>query len=178
MQTLRLKKKDQEGQEATVAVAVLRSWQDWSGKNIYLHTNGVYGYKDGSPVMSEDELDIIGSRVQREMAKQWWKSTGKELSRQYYEQQLEAERAAAGDFQTVEDAPNTELDHVLYRRRESKGGKKGKWSKPFAWMECFDRRPDWWGQAEHIVLPDWEYEKVNSVSSQAAVSGDVDPEEV
>lgn len=178
MQTLRLKKRDEEGREATVAVQVLRSWQDASGRQIYLHTNGVYGYKDGSPVMSEDELNVIGSPAQRELAKQWWKASGKELSRQFYDEREAAERAAAGDFQTLEDTPNTELDHVLYRRRENKDGKKGKWSEPFAWMECFDRRPDWWGQAEQIVLPDWEYQQVKNVSNQPAVTGNVNAEEV
>ena len=178
MQTLRLKKTDGNGQEIVVGVQVLRSWQDGSGRQLYLHSNGVYGYKDGSPVQSADEFSIIGSPVQREMAEVWWKAVGKEMSKKFYSEREEEERRALGDFHEVEASANTELDNVLYRRRENKtSGKKADWGQPFAWMECFSRRPDWWGQAEKIVLPDYEYQMVKNVNS-GSVSGNVSPDEV
>jgi hypothetical protein len=175
MQVLQLKKRDQEGREVTVGVKVLRSWQDGSGRQLYLHANGVYGYKDGAPVRTKAELDVIGSGVQREMARRWWDSTGKQMSEKHYKAVEDAERARMADFVIDDRAEQTERDQVLYRCRP-KGGTKKDWTEPFAWMEKFEARPDWWGQAETIVLRGFEYEQADIAA--ADVTGSMAANEV
>jgi len=163
MQVLQLKKRDTEGREVTVGVKVLRSWHDGSGRSIYLHADGIYGYKDGAPVRNKAEFDVIGSKIHRELAHRWWDATGKELSRKFYEQKESEERARLDDFVINDRQAATELDSVLYRVRPKakKGEKKADWGAPFAWMEKFDSRPDWWGQAEKIEMRGFEYEKAD-----------------
>lgn len=174
MQVLTLKRRDEAGRETTVGVKVLRSWQDGSGRQVYLHTNGVYGYKDGSPVRSKSELEAIGSSVAREMAYQWWEATGKDLSAQYYREIEEKERARQADFyEPGYGDSQTELDQVMYKLREK--GKKT-WGQPFSWMEKFSSRPDWWGQAESIVLKGVEYKKVDLAAAET--TGDLAANEV
>ena len=175
MQVLQLKRRDEQGQEAVVGVKVLRSWQDGSGRQVYLHANGIYGYKDGSPVRTQAELDVIGSKIQREMARRWWDATGKKLSAEFYKKKEDAERARHDDFIESSSESSTERDQVLYRVRP-KGGRKADWSEPFAWMERFNVRPDWWGQAEGIVLKGFEYEKVDA--AVAETSGNIKENEV
>ena len=41
------------------------TYQDVDGRQIYLHMDGVYGYKDGSPIQKKEELDMIGDPIQR-----------------------------------------------------------------------------------------------------------------
>jgi len=171
MQVLRLKKRDSSGQEKTVGVKVLRSWQDASGKQIYLHTNGVYGYKDGTPVRAKAELDIIGDSIQREMARNWWDIAGSEISKRFYSEKEAADRARAADFQaSMTGIDMTQRDQAMYRCRPKKAGprKKDEWSEPFAWMDKFSSRPDWWGQAESITLSGYEYEMVQVSAAEAA----------
>ncbi|MFW5930452.1 MAG: hypothetical protein ACOCQI_01760 [Desulfosalsimonas sp.] len=176
MQVLQLKKRDEEGVERTVGVKVLRSWQDGSGRQLYLHSNGVYGYKDGTPVRTKGELDIIGSSVQREMAKQWWEASGRELSRKFYEEQKQKERERMADFRVPDSGSQTEYDQAMYKRKPVGSKKKEDWSEPFAWMEMFDKRPDWWGQAEKITLQGYQYAKVKVAASE--VSGSFREDEV
>jgi hypothetical protein len=166
MQILRIKKRDQANKEVTVAVKILRSWQDGAGHQLYLHADGVYGYKDGAPVRTKAELDVIGSGVQREMARQWWEATGKELSKSFYRRIEDAERARAADFVIDDRAEQTNRDQVLYRRRPKGAAGKKEWSQPFAWMEMFTARPDWWGQAESIIMRGYEYEQADLAASE------------
>lgn len=137
-------------------VVILRAWVDASGRQVFLHANGRYGYKDGSPLKSRAEIDIIGDPRQREQAAAWWDRCGAEESRQYYEALQRAIRDLAGDFR-AELPDDTDLDAVLYARRPT-GKKKGAISAPHTWMEWFPKRPDWWGQAQRVEFLDYAYE--------------------
>lgn len=147
-------------------VVILRAWVDASGRQVFLHANGRYAYKDGSPLKSRNELDIIGARQQRETAQAWWDRTGEEESRRHYKALEEARREAEGDFRAgLPD--DTDLDAVLYSRRPA-GRKKGAVSAPRAWMEWFPKRPDWWGQASRIEFLDYVYERAEAASESDA----------
>jgi hypothetical protein len=146
--------KNQDGGQRPVKI--IRSWGTSGGTSVYLHANGRYAYKDGKPLRSVNELDIL-PQVQREAAMAWWKRTGEAEAAAYYSTQLEKAREAAGDFQT--EIKNTdELDAVLYARRKSGGTKKTATTAPHTWMEWFKTRPDWWGQARSIAFLDYAYE--------------------
>lgn len=150
-QTLYVKNPD-GGQRA---VKIIRSWGTSGGTSVYLHADGRYAYKDGTPLKSENELDIL-PLVQREAAMAWWKRAGEAESSAYYEGRLQRAREAAGDFQT--EIKNTdELDAVLYTRRKSDGKKTAATTAPRTWMEWFKTRPDWWGQARSIAFLDYAY---------------------
>jgi hypothetical protein len=158
MQTLRVKVKDPTtGESEMKALRVLRSWASADGGSLYLfHGTGIYGYVDGSPVKTEEELDVIGSAAQRDMAKAWWKGRGKALSEAFYAERDAAEKARAGDFQADGRTPESDLDYVMYQSRPATGKSKT-WSNPFAWIDKFQTRPDWWGQAKNIAFKDTEY---------------------
>jgi hypothetical protein len=134
-------------------IHVLRSWQDISGRQIFLHHNGVYGYKDGTPVKNITEFDIMPIE-HRQQAVAWWKRGGQKLSADHYAEQEKKVQEKAGDFQAMMGDGNTALDSVLYTRRSKKGGAV---SAPRSWMEWFEKRPDWWGQATHIQFNDYIY---------------------
>lgn len=152
-QTLYVKNPD-GGQRA---VQIVRSWGTSGGTSVYLHANGRYAYKDGTPLKSASELDILPF-VQREAAIAWWKRIGEAESVAYYAGKLQQARDAAGDFQTT--VKNTdELDAVNYIRRKT-GTKKTAATAPHTWMEWFKSRPDWWGQARTIAFMDYAYEMV------------------
>jgi hypothetical protein len=153
-QTLYVKNPD-GGQRA---VKIVRSWGTSGGTSVYLHTNGRYAYKDGTPLKSANELDILPF-VQREAAIAWWKRVGEAESVAYYEGKLQQARDTAGDFQA--EIKNTdELDAVNYIRRKTGAKKTAAATAPHTWMEWFPVRPDWWGQARMIAFMDYAYEMV------------------
>jgi hypothetical protein len=153
--TQKLYVKTKDGSQ--IEVNILRSWSDISGRHIFHHAQGHYGYKDGTPLISETEFDSIGDPGQRTQAKNWWKRTGRAMSEKYYAQAAALARESIGDFRIVEDETMTSLDAVLYTRRPTL---KGAISKPRSWMEWFAKRPDWWGQARKIDFLDYVYEMV------------------
>jgi hypothetical protein len=164
-QTLYVKNPD-GGQRA---VQIVRSWGTSGGTSVFLHTNGRYAYKDGTPLKSDNELEIL-PLVQREAAIAWWKRTGAAESAAYYEGRLQKAREAAGDFQP--EIKNTdELDAVLYIRRKVGAKKTAAATAPRTWMEWFQSRPDWWGQAHMISFLDYAYEMVIAAE---ATSPDLD----
>lgn len=134
-------------------IHVLRSWQDISGRQIFLHSNGLYGYKDGTPVKSVTEFDIMPIE-HRKQAVSWWNRGGHKVSADYYAEMERKTAEKAGDFQAMLGDSNTALDAVLYSRRSKKGGAL---SAPRSWMEWFEKRPDWWGQASEIQFNDYKY---------------------
>lgn len=160
MQRLRVKYRDENGKEQIKEVRVLRSWQDASGRQIYLHHDGVYGYKDGAPVKEIRDFDIIGNERQRQAALYWWRAKGEGVAGEYYAAVAARESALAGDFQPVDDIFNSDLDHAMYQKRSVAAGKESEWSAPFAWMDQFEARPEWWGQADMIVFKNVEYRRV------------------
>lgn len=158
MQTLKVKR---SGQQTSVKVKVVRSWANADGPNIYLHHNGVYGYKDGAPVKSEAELiATIHAPVQQRMARSWWRAIGNRLATDYYAAKQQMEESASADYRQLDDGANSALDMLLYRRRGVKAGSAISGAK--SWMEMgFAERPDWWGQARLIEFGEWVYERVD-----------------
>ena len=146
-----------DGKEEVKEVEVIRSWGDASGKFIYLHLGGYYGYKDGTPLVSSEDFELIKDKVQREAAMSWWKRIGKAESEAYYNQIEEDHRARTGDF-NEEVPPESNLDNILYSRYPS-GSERPEKAEPSPWPEFFTNRPDWWGQAKFIEFNDWMYER-------------------
>ncbi len=143
-----------DGKEVMKKVIILRSWQDASGAQIFLHHTGVYGYKDGSPVKTQAELKIIKTPAQKSAANAWWKTRGEKLSKEFYTAKAEAEMERAKTYQhnVVED--NADLDQVQYFK-DTPDGEQG----PFSWTQLFPTRPDWWGQAEAVKFGDCTYKQ-------------------
>lgn len=162
-QTLYVKVTGADGKPGLKAVQVLRSWQESDGRQIYLHTNGVYGYKDGSPVKDEKELDIIGAPVQRKMALSWWNRVGKDMSAGHYDRETkEIEKRQMEGLPIALDGGESSLDAVTYVRRPLKDKRKSAFGEPAPWTEYgFQQRPDWWGLASGIDLGAWRYEIVD-----------------
>lgn len=154
-QQLQVPVKNAAGGDEVKLVTVLRSWQEAGGAALFLHANGVYGYKDGTPVRDAKEFDIIASPHQREAALAWWRRAGMAMSREHYSAVDERLRRLAGDFVSGVTAEDTTRDAVLYYRRSESG--EGELSGPFAWMDLFPERPDWWAQARMVSFLDYTY---------------------
>jgi len=139
---------------------VHRCYQDITGRQIFLHADGSYGYKDGSPVKDAAEFNLL-PEAQRQIALSWWQRVGEKKSQVYYSQLAEQNKKLAGDFQETLAAQenNTRLDSVLYGRKAIvAGGKYGAIETPKSWMEHgFSHRPDWWGQARIINFANCQY---------------------
>ena len=158
MQKMYVKVTDLDGTSRTREVFIIRHWGDVDGRHIALHTDGVYGYKDHSPIQHEQELDIITDPLHRRAATFWWESVGKELSSEHYANlQTERERLLKEGLPEVVDGSVSELDAAVYvRQPEGTKGKKDL-SKPGTWPEWFDYRPDWWGYASAITIQGYIY---------------------
>lgn len=143
-------------------VYYIRAWSRSDGRQIFLFLNGVYGYKDESPVRSKDELELIDDPIQRRAAEVWWESVGREKSAKHYEEvEAKLERHQKKTLTEIAEGDVSQLDAAVYTRRDP-GNAKGKKvvSKPTAWPEWFGRRPDWWGHAVSIVIGGFCYELV------------------
>jgi hypothetical protein len=162
MQTLYLKIVNPDGTAGRKKVTIVRSWHEGSGRIIYLHQNGVYGYKDGSPVKDLRELDTISDPYSKKLAVFWWNSNGKLLSDEYYRKQGEhLERLAARAAGQAAPGDNSGCDQIYYMRRPVKNRARSAFSDPATWSSFFDRRPDWWGAANVIEIGEWRYERVD-----------------
>jgi hypothetical protein len=147
------------GAKSTKEVVVIRSWQSVGGAELYLHANGVYGYKNGAPVRGEEEFTIINNPIQNRAAMAWWQRFGKQMAADYYAAEEARLTRLAGDFVHSEDGDDSSRDAALYFRRAVKleEGASPSNDGPFSWMDLFPRRPDWWGQAQEIQFNDWIY---------------------
>lgn len=164
-QILYVKQKD--GQMKTVKV--LRAWIDINGQEVFLHADGRYARKDEQPLKGLSDFNIIVDTVQRDLGLRWWKRAGEAESRAFYQAIEEKRRDEAGDFRVAENDQTT-LDAALYTRRGA-GKKKGAAiSAPRSWMEWFEKRPDWWGQARKIEFMDFVYELSNSEAEEPEVA--------
>jgi hypothetical protein len=160
-----------DGKETTKKVTIIRCYQDAGGGEVYVHANGTYGYRDGSPIRTEAELDIIGNSRHKKVAVEWFRRNKKNID-DYYAKLAEKEAESLGDF-NPSGRPESELDLVQYHRFET--GKKPKKladAGSHTWMELFKARPDWWGLSSEIVFPDWTYVKAVDVESAANESGE------
>lgn len=151
---------DATGEKKLQEVMVIRSWQSADGVHIYLFANGNYGYRDGAPVKRVEDFGAIAAPLQRRAAENWWQRTGAAIAKSYYEALDERERRLAGDFQAAGTLSESELDAVLYYRIPA-GDAAATREGPFSWLDIFQKRPDWWGQAELITMKDWTYAKVD-----------------
>jgi len=160
-QTLYAQVRDEKGDMHSKEVKVFRSWQDAGGAQIFLHANGVYGYKDGAPIKYDSEFDIIGDGVQKVIALEWWEKSGKKMSTEYYA----ARDKKIYDLQQrrptkKREGGGTAMDMVLYKRRSTQGGKQDTaTTEPMTWYTWFDERPEWWGYAKMIEIGNFSYNK-------------------
>lgn len=168
MQTLFIQEKrglDASGKQikAERAVQIIRSWSDSSGKSLYLHASGIYGYKDGAPAKDASEFDLIGNKLQRQAAEAWWQRKGKKLSEEYYGKKEESERKAllesTPDFASV--GLNI-LDQALYARRPAAKRQNALFTEGMHWWEFgFKDRPPWWGYLVKAEDASWYYKITN-----------------
>lgn len=164
-QKLSIKLKSKTGEPFRRDIFIIRSWHDAGGQVIYLHKNGTFGYKDGAPVRSLHDLNLLSSDpAALRQAKLWWDTVGKRISEQYYlEQDARLEELAQrsiGSPQAAED--NTSTDMVMYIRRPIKVRSRSAYCDPSVWGAFFDHRPDWWGSAHVIEIGGYRYEIVQS----------------
>jgi hypothetical protein len=145
-------------------VVVIRSWQKADGAQLYFHSNGTYGYKDGSPVRTRAELEdpgLIGNEEQRKLALVWWDRKGVDESKKYYASQAERSRLVAERSPGVMRQVDSDLDIIMYMRRPLADRRRAAFGEPFTWFTMFENRPGWWGDAEIIEVGQYRYEKVN-----------------
>jgi len=164
MQKLFVKEVGKDGKVGLRAVHIIRSWQESDGNQIYLHHNGIYGYKDGSPVKDKEEFEIISDANQKKLAEAWWDRTGKQISEKYYADRRKAQEARQDGLEAVMGSVS-DLDAAQYIRRLLTDRKKDAWSEPMSWFECSpDGRPDWWGKASIIEIGNYRYKKLEAES--------------
>lgn len=163
VQALKIKDTEKSGDKMRSkerTVYVVRSWSKSNGSHIYLHANGTYGYKDGAPVTSEKDFDVIDDKTQRRLALDWWKRKGEKMSKAFYEEKqkdLEARNLARGGVPIDMDV---NLDFALYMRKENKKG--AQFGEPQSWQEMnFTERPPWWGSMLSCADKRFTYELSN-----------------
>lgn len=165
---------------STKSLVVHRTYQDISGRQIFLHSDGTYGYKDGSPIREVSELNIL-PEAHRAIALSWWQRVGEKKARAHYRLVEEQNNRRAGDYQETLAAQtnNTTMDSVLYGRKAAVApGKKGAVSAPKSWMEWgFTKRPEWWGQAKEIEFDGASYVMQRDVPAPEAQEAPASPEE-
>lgn len=141
-------------------VKVIRSWSDASGKHIYLHADGTYGYKDESPIIDPKEFEIIGDPTQKRMAFDWWKRKGEKTSKKFYADVAKGIERKNLSRSGIPHDMQLNLDAALYMRKENKKG--GQFGEPSTWQEMgFNERPAWWGTMLSCVEPQFTYELSN-----------------
>lgn len=169
MQRLKVKTKDDQGREAVKYVTVIRTWTDADGMQIHLHTDGVYGYKDGSPVRTKEELENIPQEDHRDMALAWWNNGGKKRSAEHYRALREKQKARISDYSPTPAQAASDLDQTMYHRYPAAGGKPKELPPAQPWMQFFAKRPDWWGQAAGVSFDEWTYERAASAKTRREV---------
>lgn len=156
MQQLYVKTKD----AGIKVVHILRSWQDISGQEVFLHADGTYGDRDGTPKKDAATFNIMPVE-HRELALAWWQRKGEKLSRKHYQDKAAKMAQRAGDYQEKIAAQemNSQLDAILYgRKNQLANGKFGAVEAAKPWMEHgFTKRPDWWGQAKVVEFKNCQY---------------------
>jgi len=169
MQTLMIKnRKNPKGEPK--AVVVLRSWSNAAGQAIFLHQNGIYGYKDGSPIREDKELlDLIHDPMQRRHAMNWWEQFGRDYSERYWAKYTEAlDQAYSTRMAVPTTGDHAGLDMIQYQRRASKDRREQAFSDPVTWSELgYDQRPEGWGLAKALDTGEFYFRRVDLPDAQA-----------
>lgn len=161
MQVLELKnQKNPKGKPRQVRV--VRSWMDANGQSLFLHSNGLYGYKDGSPVKTERELrDLIQDPMQLKYALNWWELRGREYSARYYAKYEEALEQSYNTRLSTPHGDHGGLDMCQYQVRPSKDRREQAFGDPKTWSELgYEQRPEWWGMARTMDTGELYYRRV------------------
>jgi len=162
MQTLQVKTAGPDGKPFLRDVQVIRSWSNSSGQQLFLHADGVYGYKDGSPMRDKREFELIANEAQRNAALRWWEAKGEALSKRFYEEKTQREIQAAEVAGTDLILQNeADLDACQYIRRPVNNRKASAYGEPHTWTHWFDHRPEWWGHAFSIQLGPFYYKRMD-----------------
>lgn len=172
MQVLELKnRRNPKGKPKQVRV--IRGWSDANGQALFLHDNGIYGYKAGAPVKSEKELhDLINDPMQLKYALNWWERVGRGYSERYYAKYEEALEQAYSTRLTTPHGDHGGLDMVQYQVRPSKDRKEAAFGDPKSWAELgYEQRPEWWGMARTMDTGELYFRRVDLPEQ-----GELDPE--
>jgi len=164
MQKLHVKIKDRAtGDEKVVEKNYIRSFDQGDGQQVWLSEDGTYCYKTGDPVRTRGELEtIIGSKIQRDMALNWWDRFGHKISEKFWEEHEEYLRGLQGNMLKAPEGDVSSLDMVLYQKRPTSNRSEKSYSDPLPWHGLgFIRRPDWWGVAKTIEMGDWYFRRVD-----------------
>ena len=163
MQTLFIETKTADGKPSLKSLTVVRSWMEVDGRQIYLFSNGIYGYKDGAPIESIEEVDRMPSmpELHRQKARHWWDLVGKDASEKFYAARSAEESAQYDASLPTVRGDASDFDAAMYIRRPEKNRSRDAFSEPTTWPGWFDARPDWWGAAPMIVLGEFRYELVD-----------------
>lgn len=162
MQILHVTKRKPDGGASAATVRIIRAFSANAGATVYLHHDGTYGYKDGSPVRSRAELDIIPAGPQRDAAHAWWDHIGEAAAAEYAQRRLAAEKRRL-EQSLPAAVPDSARDTVMYHRFRAVDDDKG---PPRAWMAYAEHRPEWWGAAELIQIGGWIYERADLPAGQ------------
>lgn len=174
MQQLQVKVRNKDGSSGLKTVTIVRAWTETGGKQLFLHQNGTYGYKDGSPVMGVKDFDLIGDAHQKAAALDWWDRKGEKLSNEFYERKAEEDAHRQEQEKPVIEGDFSDLDVIQYIRRPIEKRTRAAYSDPCTWLEWFDGRPDWWGFARVIEIRGYRYEVVDPGREPADTNAPLD----
>jgi len=149
-------------------IHVIRSWSTDNGKQVFLHADGSYGNKDGSPVKDRSELEdseLIGDDHQRKRALAWWDRFGQKKSEEFYARKDDMLEKMAEATPFTEKI--SEQDSMLYKRRAIKDRRTVAFSEPSTWFTWFKEKPPWWGSLQIAQDEKWYYKKVDLTEEEA-----------
>lgn len=158
MQKIQTNVKDpRTGKESEQSLNVLQTYCD-GGNFIHLFDTGIYGYGDGAPVKTREELEtMISDPLQKRRALNWWDHIGEGVSRAYYKEVEARLNRILGDY-SPDAVKQSDRDAALYYRlpRGEKNVPDGVTPQP--WTSYFKERPPWWdGVTEEIVYKNYRY---------------------
>ncbi len=115
-------------------IIVIRSWHDSTHGHVFLTKNGDYCWKNGEKCLDAGKLKALITDLVHQSAALHWLASQTEKPR---------------ETPTVSEGSN-HLDYTRYFRIPSGETRPDGPSVP--WMSYFDRRPEWWGEAERVTI--------------------------